>query len=144
MARRRSGGKHRAHRPRVWWRALVLTFAVGCALAAATLAIVADDPRLLRTAILGALLAAFVPTLLPTMEQRPSPVVDDEFRRLRLEVAALRGELDALRATGSLLIPHQSDSLQLPLVRAALQVPSPSTNGHGHTIDLIEAAARAD
>jgi hypothetical protein len=95
--------------------------------------------------VLGALLAALVPTLLPTLEQRPSTAVDDELPWLRREVAELRGELDALIAAGQLAVPDRSMTLQLPLIRAALRVPAASTNGHGHshTIDLTQEPSPA-
>src|SRR3954470_1160505 len=99
MAARRYKGRHRARRPRRWVPALVLTFALGCAVTAATLAIVASDPRWLRGAVIAGLLAAFVPTLLPTLEQKPTPAIDAELRRLRRQLAELRGELDAYLAT---------------------------------------------
>ena len=118
----------------------MLTFALGCALAAAVLAIVADDPRLLRAAVVAALVAAFVPTLLPTLEQRPSPRVDADVRRLRLEVATLRGELNALCAAGPLVVPERTTTWELPLMRATVRTPTASTNGHAATIDLTEAA----
>jgi hypothetical protein len=137
-------GRHRAKRQRRLGKAIVLAFALGCALAAATLTIVADDPRLLRAAVLGALLAAFVPTLLPTLEQQPSTAVDDELRRLRRELAKLRGELDALIAAGWTKAPERTAALQLPLIRAALRAAPPSSNGNGHhphTIDLTQEPA---
>src|SRR3954447_5519104 len=87
MAGRRYKGKHRAQRPRRWATALVFVFALGCAGLAATLAIVATDPRWLRAAVIAGLLAAFVPTLLPALERRAAPALDDELRRLRLAPA---------------------------------------------------------
>jgi hypothetical protein len=123
-------------------------FALGCAIAAATLAVVATDPRLLRVAVIAALLAALAPTMLPTLEQRASTAVDDELRRLRRELAGLRGELDAYLATGPITLSLQPASVQQPLVLAALHSPSPATNGngsrHGLTIDLTRAGVTAD
>jgi hypothetical protein len=87
--------------------------------------------------------------MLPTLEQRPSTAVDDELRRLRRELAALRGELDAYVATRPTL-PLQPASVPLPVVRAALHLPSPATNGngngnaHGHKIDLTRVDVTAD
>ena len=130
MAARRHKGKHRARQSRRWVPALVVTFALGCAVTAATLAIVASDPRWLRGAVIAGLLAAFAPTLLPALEQKPSQAVDGELRRLRRELAELRGELDAYLATPA--VPEQRTTmLHLPLIRAALQDPVPAANGHG-------------
>jgi hypothetical protein len=128
----------------------VVAFALGCALASALLAIFADDPRLLRAAVLAALIAAFAPTLLPTLEQRPTAPVNDELRRLRRELAQMRGELDAYLATGPITLPLGPAPVpgQLPLAPAALHLPSPATNGngngHGHSIDLTRADVTAD
>src|SRR3954451_23521891 len=112
MAARRYKGKHRRHRPGRWVAPLVLTFAFGCAITAATLAIVASDPRWLRGAVIAGLLAAFVPTLLPTLEQKPAPAVDAELRRLRRQLAELRGELDAyLAAPAPAPAPEQGTTM---------------------------------
>src|SRR4051812_19440111 len=123
MAARRYKGKHRAQRPWRWAAPLALTFAVGCAITAATLAIVASDPRWLRGAVIAGLLAAFVPTLLPPLEQKPAPAVDAELRRLRRQLAGLRGELDASLAAPAPAPEQGTTMLPLPLIRAALHDP---------------------
>src|SRR3954447_4281865 len=130
MAARRYKGKHRAHRPWRWVAPLALTFAVGCAITAATLAIVANDPRWLRGAVIAGLLAAFVPTLLPSVEQQRAPAVDAELRRLRRQLAELRGELDAYLATPAPAPGQLTTMLPLPLIRTALQDPVPTATGH--------------
>ncbi|MFL6241051.1 MAG: hypothetical protein ACJ735_16340 [Actinomycetes bacterium] len=143
MARRwplaKRPGKHRAVRPHRRARLVVLTAAVGCAATAATLGVVASDARLLRAAVLAGILAAVLPMSLPHVEPRAAAARDWELRRLRLELAALRGEWDAyLAAPASPAAAQPVTSLHLPLIRAALQAPDPSSNGNGHThtIDL--------
>src|SRR3954462_2337728 len=116
MAARRYKGKHRRHRPGRWAASLALAFAFGCAITAATLAIVASDPRWLRGAVIAGLLAAFVPTLLPTLEQKPAPAVDPEPRRLRRQLAELRGELDACLAAPAPPPEQGTPMLHLPLI----------------------------
>jgi hypothetical protein len=157
MAASRYKGKHRARRSRRWVPAVVVTFALGCAVTAATLAIVASDPRWLRGAVIAGLLSAFVPTLLPAVEHKPSHAVDDELRRLRRQLAELRGELDAYLAVRPAVPEQRTTMLTLPLLRAALQEPVPVPNGHGenghnghngngsvHLIDLTEHREPAD
>jgi hypothetical protein len=132
-------GKHRAHRPRRWGLGLVLAFALGCAATAATIAIVATDPRWLRGAIIAALLGAFAPTLLPTLERKPQ-LLDDELARLRRQIAQLRGELDAHLVAPRAPVPEQrptqqpaqQPALNLPLIRAAFAATPTNGNGNGH------------
>ena len=118
-----------------------MLLATGFATTAVTLDIVANDPRLLRAAVLAGLLSAFLPAMLLAAERKTAVVADsDELRRLRLELAELRGEIAAhayvLAARPS--APERAMTLQLPLVRAALRVPVASANGHGTTLDLTD------
>lgn len=144
-------GRHRAQQPRRWPRYLALVSSLGAAVSAAALGVVATDADLLRIAVLLALVAAFAPTLLPTLEQRHPTDVDQELRSLRLELARLAGELAAQVAI-SRAMPAQAPkpSPNLPLIRAALAAPAPvprsqpnghAVNGWPTVIDLTQESA---
>jgi hypothetical protein len=123
-------GRHRAPRKRRWARALAFELAVAAAMAAAVLGAVSDDPAVLRGAIFGALAAAFIGSLLPR-KQRPVFDAGADLRRLRAEVAELRGQLAAL-APSPLAAAERPATLQLPLIRAALAASTVNGNGNGH------------
>src|SRR4051794_12497931 len=167
MARGRHAAKHRASHSLVATRPLVAVFAIACAVAAVTLAVLATDLRLLRLAVAAGLAAALAPAALSLRSARPQAANHDEWRALRLELAELRGELDAYVATALAAAAHEQASepvrpeqravLTLPLVRAAFaavpapangngngHLPHPNGNGNGHlphTIDLTHERA---
>lgn len=102
------------------------------------------------------MLAALVPVIVLTTSVRPRAVasMESELRRLRLDVARLSAAVSAIPITPSAqqrtvpertTIPERTTMLSLPLVRAALQVPVQSANGHKQLIDVTdEALARRD
>jgi hypothetical protein len=69
--------------------------------------------------------------------------LETELRQLRADVARLRIAVNAIPITvpaSATAVRERTTMLSLPLVRAALQVPVQSANGHKQLIDITDDA----
>jgi hypothetical protein len=121
---------------------------------AAALTAVANDTRLLRVGALAAIVGALLPALMLERTSRPRAMtsmtsmtsMEREVRQLRSDVARLAAALSAVPTTvagSSTVSPQRTTMLSLPLVRAALQVPVQSANGHKKLIDVTDETLAA-
>jgi hypothetical protein len=117
---------------------MVTTLVAALAVCAAALSSMSTDERLLRGAAFAGLLAVLaMALLLAAISSEPSAADEEELRRLRREVALLRGELAAIAV--ALQVPaHAPTPVRLPMERQALQIP-PQTNGRASSINLDDS-----
>ena len=138
-------GRHRKPPRGPTARSILLPLCAVLVVTAAALTSLASDARLLRAGALAAMLAALLPVMLlsSSSRSRGMTTMERELRQLRADVTRLTAALSAIPIPApppSTVVPERTTMLSLPLVRAALQVPVQSANGHKQTIDITDDA----